>query len=69
MTVTASTRDPDGLLLQANITALTAQIAATTSTLTKHQLSLKLDQLQRELVYHYLDTGRILAATVLSTLS
>jgi hypothetical protein len=69
MTVTASSRDPDGLLLQAQITSLTTQIASTSSALTKHSMSLKLDQLQRELVAHYLDTGRILAATVLSTLS
>ena len=69
MTVTASSRDPDGLLLQTQITALTSQIAVTSSSLTKHSMSLKLDQLQRELVAHYLDTGRILAATILSTLS
>lgn len=69
MTVTATSRDPDGLLLQLNITALTTQVASTSSTLTKHQLSLKLDQLQRELVYHHLDVGRILAATILSTLT
>ena len=69
MTVTASSRDPDGLLLQTQITSLTSQIAATSSSLTKHSMLLKLDQLQRELVAHFLDTGRILAATILSTLS
>jgi hypothetical protein len=40
MTVIASSKDPDGLLLQTP--SLTAQIAATSSTLTKHQMSLKL---------------------------
>ena len=50
MTVTASSRDPDGLLLQTQITSLTSQIAATSSSLTKNSMSLKLDQLQRELV-------------------
>ena len=69
MTVLATSKDPDGLLLQTQITALNTQINNTASTLTKESLRIKLDQLQRESVYHFLDTGRILAATVLSTLS
>lgn len=69
MTVTARQSDTDGLLLQANITALTAQIAITSGTLHKYQMQLQLDRLQRELVYHYLDTGRLNAANVLSTMT
>lgn len=69
MTVTAHSVDTDGLLLQANITALTAQIAITSSPLHKAAMSVQLDQLQRELVYHYLDVRRILASVILSTLT
>lgn len=69
MTVTARSSDTDGKLLQANITSLTSQIAVTSSPLHKNAMNVQLDQLQRELVYHYLDVGRITAATILSTLS
>lgn len=69
MTVTARQSDTDGLLLQANITALTAQIVITSGTLHKYQMQLQLDRLQRELVYHYLDTGRLNAANILSTMT
>lgn len=69
MTVTARPSDTDGKLLQANITSLTSQIAVTSSPLHKNAMSVQLDQLQRELVYHYLDVGRITAANILSTLS
>jgi hypothetical protein len=69
MTVLATSKDPDGLLLQTQITALNTQINNTASTLTKESLRVKLDQLQREAVYHFLDVGRITAATILSTLS
>lgn len=69
MTVLATSKDPDGLLLQTQITALNTQINNTASTLTKESLRIKLDQMQREAVYHFLDVGRITAATVLSTLS
>jgi hypothetical protein len=69
MAVTASPKDSDGVLLQSNITALTTAINTTTSPLHKYQMQLQLDQLQRELVNHYLDTRRILASTILSTLS
>lgn len=69
MAVTARSTDVDGKLLQANITSLTAQIAVTSSALHKAAMNAQLDQLQREAVYHFLDVGRITAATVLSTLS
>lgn len=69
MAVTPSPRDSDGALLQANITALTAQIAITSSTVHKIAMQVQLDLLQRELVGHYIDLRRILASTILSTLS
>jgi hypothetical protein len=71
MAVTPYAKDTDGVLLQSNITALTAQIAKMTSTLTKEAMSAQLLQLQRELVLHYLgvDVNRLNPATILSTLS
>ena len=69
MTVVAHPGDNDGVLLQADINSTTAQLNSTSNTLVKEAIRLKLDQLQRELVYHYLDVGRITAATILSTLS
>lgn len=69
MAVTPGPKDVDGTQLQAGITALTAAIAAMSSTLTKHSMSVQLDHLQRQLVGHYLDVNRIQAATILSTLS
>lgn len=69
MTVTARPNDRDGVLLQANITALTAQIAITSSPLHKNAMSVQLDQIQRELVYHYLDVSRLNAASILSTMT
>lgn len=69
MTVTPRVGDTAGTLLQSNITALTAQIAVTSSTLHKAAMQTQLDQLQRELVYHYLDANRLIAATILSTMT
>lgn len=69
MTVTPRTGDNAGTLLQSNITALTAQIAVVSSPLHKAQMSANLDQLQRELLYHYLDNNRLIAATILSTMT
>jgi hypothetical protein len=69
MTVAVVAKDSDGVLLQTNIALLTAQLAATSSTLTKESLRIKLDSAQREFVYHCLDVGRITAATIISTLS
>lgn len=71
MTVTPRVGDTAGTLLQSNITALIAQIAVTTSPLHKAAMSTQLDQLQRELVAHYLDpaVNRLIAATVLSTMT
>lgn len=69
MAVSPRPGDNDGYLLQSNIVSLTTQIAATKSTAHNASMVARLDQLQRELVLHYLDVGRISAATVLSTLS
>jgi hypothetical protein len=69
MTVSPRPGDADGYLLNSNITALNTQINGTGSTLHKESMKQKLDQLQRELVYHYLDNGRLTAASILSTMS
>lgn len=69
MTVTPRVGDNAGTLLQSNITALTAQIAVTSTPLHKVSMNAQLDQLQRELVYHYLDNNRLLASSILSTMT
>lgn len=69
MTVVARQGDNAGILLQANITALNTQIANTASPQHKYAMQQQLDQLQRESVAHFMDVGRIQAATILSTLS
>jgi hypothetical protein len=69
MTVSPRPGDSDGYLLNSNITTLNTQINSTGSTLHKESMKQKLDQLQRELVYHYLDNGRLSAASILSTMS
>lgn len=69
MTVSASAKDPDGRLLQSNITALQTAVNASAGKAHNAALSAQLDQLQREAVAHFMDVGRIQAATILSTLS
>lgn len=71
MTVTASPKDFDGMLLQSNITALTASIAKTSSTLTKEAMSRVLLDLQRQLVDHFMgsNVNRLNPATILSTMT
>lgn len=69
MTVVAFQNDTAGILLQANITALTAQINNTASPQHKYAMQQQLDTNQRELVAHFMNRGRIQAATILSTLS
>lgn len=71
MTVTANPRDFDGVLLQSNITALTASIAKTSSTLTKEAMSRQLLDLQRQLVDHFMgsNVNRLNPATILSTMT
>lgn len=68
MTIVAFPRDTVGVNLQTQINTLTTAINNMGSALTKHAMSLQLDLLQRQLVGHYLDVGRITAASILSTL-
>ncbi|MDE2097046.1 MAG: hypothetical protein KGL39_07355 [Patescibacteria group bacterium] len=69
MTVTPNPRDNDGRLLASNITALTTAVNAASGKAHYNALSVQLDQLQRELVQHYLEVGRLSAANILSTMS
>lgn len=69
MTVTASPRDTDGAALSVKVTGLSTQVTALANGSAKVAASALLDQTQRELVYHYLDTGRLTAASILSTMT
>lgn len=69
MTVSPRVGDTAGTLLNSNITALNSQITLTSSALHKASMMAQLDQLQRELVYHYLDVNRLLASSILSTMT
>lgn len=69
MTVTAHPRDTGGAQLQSAITSLTAKLTITSSPSAVFQMNLKLDQLQRELVNHFLNYGRLTAANILSTMT
>lgn len=69
MTVGVPAGDSNAAVLQANITALTAKLTITKGLLHVEAMKVRLDQLQRELVYHYMDTGRLNAANILSTMS
>ena len=66
----APAKDAPAAALHAQITAITAQIAGlpATSAVVASQAA-TLNQVQIALVMHYLETGRINAATILSTLS
>lgn len=67
MTVTAIPRDTHGTLLQSKITELGNSIVS--SSLTKAAVAAQLDQQQRELVNHFMSNGRLLASTILSTMT
>jgi len=69
MAVTATPRDSAGATLDTKIANITAAKAATTSTALKEHLAVQLDLAQREAVVHYMEHGRITAATILSTLT
>lgn len=69
MTVGVPQGDSNAALLQSNINALNTKLGITTGTLHVEAMKRRLDQLQRELVYHYLNTGRLNAANILSTMS
>jgi len=67
MSVTPHPKDAAGTAKQAEVTALQAN--PTTSTLAKARVDQALDTAQKELVTHYMNIGRLSAATILSTLS
>lgn len=69
MTVSASSKDPDGRQLQAAIAALQTRVNAAAGKSQAAALNAQLDQIQREAVYHFLDTGRLQAASILSTMT
>jgi hypothetical protein len=69
MTVSASSKDSDGALLQTKIAALSTAVTAAVGKAHYAALSAALDQAQREAVYHFLDTGRLLASSILSTMT
>ena len=69
MTVSASARDTDCRQLQASIAALQTRVTAATGKPQAAALNAQLDQLQRESVHHFLNTGRLSAASILSTMT
>ncbi len=72
MAVTASGNDPNGKQLDATIANLTSQLAvinSSTSTLAYNRVKQELNYAQVAAVTYYMSTGRISAATILSTLS
>lgn len=69
MTVTASPKDSDGAALSTKVTALAATASAAAGKTQAASISAALDQTQRELVYHYLNIGRLTAANILSTMT
>lgn len=69
MTVSPSPKDTSGTLLNTNVALLSTAVTAAAGKAHASSLSAALDQAQRELVYHYLDIGRLQAATILSTMT
>lgn len=69
MTVSAHPRDAAGASVQSAITSLTTKLTITSSPLAVNQMNVKLDQLQREAVIHFMNIGRITAASILSTMT
>lgn len=69
MTVSASPKDSSGAFLTTAVASLTTAVAAAAGKPHAASLSAALDQANRELVYHYLDVGRLNAATILSTMT
>lgn len=67
MTVSPHPKDSAGASKQAEIVAL--QALSVSAPLTKAHVDAKLDTTQKELVVHYMNIGRLSAATILSTLS
>jgi hypothetical protein len=69
MTVTASPKDSDGAAKATAVAALATIATAAAGKPQAASISAALDQSQRELVYHYLNVGRLTAANILSTMT
>jgi len=69
MTVSAHPRDAAGASVQAAITSLTTKLTITSGPSAVNQMNVKLDQLQREAVIHFMNIGRLSAASILSTMT
>lgn len=69
MTVGPSAKDSDGAALSTKVTNLSTAVTAAAGKAHAASLSAALDQTQRELVYHYLNVGRLTAANILSTMT
>jgi len=71
MTVSALPKDLDGARLTTAVTNATTTLngISSASTSAKIAAAAALDQAQRELVLHYLETGRLTAANILSTMT
>lgn len=69
MTVKPSAKDTDGAGLDTKVTSLSATATASAGKPQAASISAALDQAQRELVYHYLNIGRLSAANILSTMT
>jgi hypothetical protein len=67
MAVTPRPNDAAGAVLATNVTTMAA--TPVKSTAQAAAVAAALDQAQRELVYHYLDVGRLTAANILSTMT
>ncbi len=69
MTVTALPKDGNGAVLAAKVTARTTVANALGNGPSKVFANAQLDQDQQELVVHYMATGRLSAASILSTMT
>lgn len=66
MAVKPTAGDSNGTALDVKVTNLTNQLAAVSSTQHKASIAAALDQAQRELVYHYMNVGRLIASAILA---
>lgn len=69
MTVTAFPKDVAGQVKQAAVTTLQTAVNKTANGPTGAYLAAELDKAQRELVFHFFDNGRLLPATVRTTMA
>lgn len=69
MTVKPSAKDTAGADLDTKVTTISTASTAAAGKAHAASLNASLDQAQRELVYHYLNIGRLSAANILSTMT